>query len=67
MMGTYICHLTMEEFRDLNIREYKLSQSTCKGIPMNTALKKAGKVRKNLPLFKEMAYKQLTQKSEHYP
>jgi uncharacterized protein (DUF2141 family) len=40
----YICLLTMEEFRDFNIPRHKLSESPCKVIQMNTALKKAGKV-----------------------
>jgi uncharacterized protein (DUF2141 family) len=40
----YICLLTMEEFRDFNISGHKLSESPCKVIHMNTALKKAGKV-----------------------
>jgi len=40
----YICLLTMEEFRDFNIPRHELSESPCKVIHMNTALKKAGKV-----------------------
>jgi len=40
----YICLLTMEEFRDFNIPRHTLSESPCKVIHMNTALKKAGKV-----------------------
>ena len=33
----------MEEFRDFNIPRHRLSESPCKVIHMNTALKKAGK------------------------
>ena len=44
MMGIYICLLTVEEFRDFNIPRHELSESPCKVIQMNTALKKAGKV-----------------------
>jgi len=40
----YICLLTMEKFRDFNIPRHKLSESPCKIIQMNTALKKGGKV-----------------------
>ena len=40
----YICLLTMEGFRDFNIPRHTLSESPCKVIHMNTALKKAGKV-----------------------
>ena len=40
----YICLLTMEEFQDFNKPRHELSQSPCKVIHMNTALKKAGKV-----------------------
>ncbi len=40
----YICLLTMEELRVLLIPGHKLSESPCKIIQMNTALKKAGKV-----------------------
>jgi len=40
----YICLLTVEEFRDFNIPRHELSESPCKVIQMNTALKKAGKV-----------------------
>ena len=40
----YICLLTMEEFRDFSKPRHRLSESPCKVIHMNTALKKAGKV-----------------------
>ena len=40
----YICLLTMEGFQDFHRPRHELSQSPCKVIQMNTALKKAGKV-----------------------
>ena len=40
----YICLLTMEQFRDVNIPGHELSQSPCKVIQMNTDLKKVEKV-----------------------
>ena len=40
----YICLLTMEEFRDVNIPGHELSKSPCKVIQMNTDLKKAGRI-----------------------
>ena len=40
----YICLLTKEEFQNFHRLRHKLSQSPCKVIHMNAALKKAGKV-----------------------